>query len=115
MIKRNGKRLVGKMGYALAPQKLVDEKQKIRFMYRENPDNRSDSGWRFFGGDETDEYVNNPDNIAPYDVNTIAEIDPDIIPFVDSPVNSAFERNDPKDPFKPSKTFNVACREFPHF
>lgn len=105
MIKKNEERLVAKMGYAFAPKKLVEEKQKIRFMYRENPDNESDSGWRFFSGDETDEYVNNPDNIALYDVNTIAEIDPDIIPFMDSPVDSAFERNNPRDPFKPSQMF----------
>ena len=31
-------------------------KKKIKFMYHEQPDNEFDSGWRFFSGDETQEY-----------------------------------------------------------
>ena len=46
------------IGYALAPKLLVDNKLKVRFMYREEPDDASDSGWRFFSGDESYEYVN---------------------------------------------------------
>ena len=42
-------------------------------MYKEEPDNDVDSGWRFFSGFETDEYVNNPKNIEVYDVNTIVK------------------------------------------
>ena len=33
------------------------------YMYREAPDNEDDSGWRFFRGNETNEYVNDPHNI----------------------------------------------------
>jgi Protein of unknown function (DUF2185) len=35
----------------------------------------------------------NPDNWALYDVNTIANYDPTIIPYLDSPVGSAFGRD----------------------
>jgi hypothetical protein len=62
-------------------------------MYRENPDNDVDSGWRFFAGDETDDYANDPENIAIYDVNTIANYDPGIIPLLGAPHGSAFERH----------------------
>jgi hypothetical protein len=58
-------------GYVLAPKVLVNNKLKIRFMYREKPDNDNDSGWRFFSGDEDQEYVDNPNNIAIYDVETV--------------------------------------------
>ena len=44
-------------GYVLATKMLVDGKRKVRFMYRETPDNNQDSGWRFFCGDENDEFV----------------------------------------------------------
>lgn len=87
------------MGYALAPKLLVDGRRKVRYMYRERPDNEQDSGWRFFTGDETDDYVNAPDNIGLYDVNTIAAIDPDIVPFLNRSAGSAFEREDETRPF----------------
>lgn len=66
-------------------------------MYREQPTRPDDSGWIFFSGiNEDDEYTNNPDNFDVYDVNTIANYDPTILPFVDSPVGSVFERLEDK-------------------
>jgi len=38
--------------------------------------------------------VNTPANIGVYDVNTIANYDRDIIPLLDAPPGSAFERDD---------------------
>ena len=61
-------------------------------MYRELPDNDLDSGWRFFSDEDTPECANDPDNLALYDVNTIANCDPDIIGYLDAPAFSAFER-----------------------
>ena len=62
-------------------------------MYRELPDDDIDSGWRFFSGDETQEYADDPANFAIYDVNTIANYDPDIIEHLGAPAFSAFERH----------------------
>lgn len=62
------------------------------FMFREKPDNEHDSGWRFFSGTESDEYCSNAENFGMYDINTIANYDPDIIPLLDSPTGSAFGR-----------------------
>lgn len=63
-------------------------------MYREqsDPDFDGDSGWRFFSGKESQEQIDDPAHTDVYDVNTIANYDPGIIPFLNSPVNSAFER-----------------------
>ena len=47
---------------------------------------------RFMSGFESDEYMNEPGNHSVYDVNTIANYDPDIVPLLDAPVGSAFER-----------------------
>ena len=68
------------------------EGQKVSFMYREEPDNDVDSGWRFMSGQESQDYMDNPDNLAIYDINTIANYDPDIISFLRAPIGSAFER-----------------------
>jgi hypothetical protein len=61
-------------------------------MYRRLPDNEIDSGWRFLSGQETQEYLDDPANLGLYNVNTIANYDPDIIRYLDAPPISAFER-----------------------
>jgi hypothetical protein len=62
-------------------------------MYREAPDNDQDSGWRFLSGAESQEFLDNPDNLAIFDVNTIANYDPEIVAFLDAATGSAFERS----------------------
>ena len=60
--------------------------------YREPPDFPDDSGWRFFSGSESAEYLDDPAHTEIYDVNTIANYDAAILPLLDSPIGSAFER-----------------------
>jgi hypothetical protein len=81
-------------GGCIASDMITVEGRRVRFMYREEPDNDIDSGWRFMSGNESEEYMNDPANHAIYDVNTIANYDPDIVPFLDAPIGSAFERPD---------------------
>lgn len=81
-------------GACFATDKITVDGQKVRFMYREEPDNDIDSGWRFMAGTESDEYMNDPKNHGIYDVNTIANYDPDIVPILDAAIGSAFERPD---------------------
>lgn len=79
-------------GACIATDMITVDGHRVRFMYREPPDNEIDSGWRFMAGYESDEYMNDPDNHAVYDVNTIANYDSDIVPLLDAPCGSAFER-----------------------
>jgi hypothetical protein len=65
---------------------------KVGYMYREEPDNDVDSGWRFLAGKESQAYMDDPRNHGVYDVNTIANYDSDIILLLDAPIGSAFER-----------------------
>jgi hypothetical protein len=44
----------------------------VGFMFREEPDETFGSGWWFLSGRESQAYLDNPDNFAIYDVNTIA-------------------------------------------
>ena len=94
------------MGYALAPKQLVEHHMKVRFMYREKPDDPFDSGWRFFSGYKDDEYVNNPENIGLFDIKSISEIDPDVIPLINNPLGTAFERENEHSAFQVSKAFD---------
>lgn len=50
------------LGGCLATDMITVDGMPVRFMYRERPDNDLDSGWRFFAGGETDEYIDNPAN-----------------------------------------------------
>ena len=61
-------------------------------MYRTDPYTLIDSGWWFVAGDEDDAFMADPSNHNVFDVNTIANHDPAIIPFLDAPVGSAFVR-----------------------
>ena len=97
-------------GYVVATKMLVDNKRKVRFMYREEGKN-GDSGWRFFCGDEDQAYADNPNNIAIYDVQTIIDIDKSIVPHLNSGPGTALERMNENDAFKASTEFNFSPEE----
>lgn len=88
----NIKKLVFGMGSCIASDKVTVEGYEIGYMYRETPDFDTDSGWRFFSGTENEEYINNPENLMIYDVNTIANYDPYIIPYLNLNVGTELER-----------------------
>jgi hypothetical protein len=68
-------------GACIASDHIVVDGKKVGFMYREPSSNSVDSGWRFFSGEEDQAYIDDPKNLAFYDVNTIANYDPAIIPI----------------------------------
>ncbi len=80
------------MGACLATDMITVDGRPVGFMFREIPDNDLDSGWRFTAGRETQAYMDDAANHGLHAINTIANYDRDIIPLVDSPVGSAFER-----------------------
>ena len=89
------------MGGCIASDRITVDGTRVGYMYREQPDNDVDSGWRFFAGDESPEYAETADNFTVYDVNTICNYDPAIIPFLGAPSGSAFARISGTDQFQP--------------
>lgn len=87
------KQYVANYGGCLATKMITQKGLGVNYMYREKPDNDIDSGWRFFSGHETDDYVSNPKNVEVYDVNTIVNYSPDIMPFLDIEEGFALERD----------------------
>lgn len=79
-------------GGCFATDMITVEGRKVGYMYREEPDNDIDSGWRFMADRESPEYMDEAANHAIYDVNTVANYDPEIIPLLNAPVGSVFER-----------------------
>jgi hypothetical protein len=94
------KPLVIGRGGCLASDHITVEGKPVGFMYRERADNAEDSGWRFFSGEETQTYVDNPNHWAMYDLNTIANYDPRIIPLLDSAPGNAFEWDNETNRYK---------------
>ena len=78
----------------IATNRITVEGRKVGYCYREIPDGNWDSGWRFSAGDESDEYMDDPNNAGIYKLNTICNDDPDIIPLLHTPAPCAFERDE---------------------
>lgn len=97
------KPLASGYGGCIATDMITVEGKRVGFMYREAVSLREDSGWRFLSGLESQEYLDDSRNHSIYDVNTIANYDPDIIPFIEAPVGSAFERDVESGLFVPVK------------
>jgi hypothetical protein len=79
-------------GGCIATDEITVEGRPVGYMVREEPIFPEDSGWAFQAGDETQAYMANPSNHGVFDVNTIANLCPDIIPLLDSPPPVAFAR-----------------------
>ncbi len=80
-------------GSCFATDEIMVKGRRVGYAYREEPDVSLDSGWRFMAGDESDEYMNVADNVGLYDVNTVANYDPDIVPLLGAPVGASFVRD----------------------
>jgi hypothetical protein len=87
-------------GACLATDKITVDGALVGYMYREEPMRALDNGWRFFAGDETDEYLNDINNVSIYDLNTIANFDGAILPYLDAPYGSQFERVEGQNKFR---------------
>jgi hypothetical protein len=86
------KALVPSLGGAFATDRITVEGMPVGYMYREAPHRPEDSGWRFFAGDESQAYLADSSKTSIFAVNTIANYDPDIIPYVDNTAPCAFEK-----------------------
>ena len=92
--------LIEPMGGCLATDKITVGGELVDYMIREEPFNDIDSGWQFFSGTENQDYVDDPANSGIYDVNTIANYDKAIIPYLNLPIGTQLERIKGTDKFQ---------------
>jgi hypothetical protein len=93
------KEVIPSMGSCIASDKITVEGLLVGFMYREDPQDENDSGWRFIAGSETQDYIDDPVNSMIFEVNVIANYDPAIIPYLQLPIGSELERLSSTDQF----------------
>lgn len=86
-------RLAPGHGWCIASDRILVDGCRVGYMVRTEPDGDVDSGWQFFAGDESQEYCDQPTNFGVYDVNTVCNYDPSIIPLLRTPPPAAFVRD----------------------
>ncbi|WP_326527383.1 DUF2185 domain-containing protein [Dokdonella sp.] len=68
-----------------------DEDQRPAYIYREDPDNDHDSGWRAMVGDETDDEINDPSNVLLQNLGYLIDRWPELRPvFKTDPRNGSW-------------------------
>lgn len=80
--------------------KVLHENQQVNYLYREKPlkntDERDyeDSGWKIMAGDETQEYMDDDENIHLVSLGAVLTIDDSFIHLLESPIGTSYERNE---------------------
>ena len=92
--------LIPPSGGCLATDRITVDGMKIGYMYKEQNERELDSGWRFFSGTESQAYLDNLSNSDVYDLNTVANYDRAIIPYLDLPYGVELERIEGTDEFR---------------
>lgn len=83
----------------IASDMITVHGEPVGYMYREEPVDNTDSGWRFFSGNESQEYADDEDNFSFYKLNTIANYDHAIIAYLELPIGKTLERKEGADVF----------------
>lgn len=65
-----------------ATNMVMQDGHPVGYMYREEPDAPNDSGWQFFSGRESQDYVDDPSNTKIYPVALVAQADRAVIPYL---------------------------------
>jgi hypothetical protein len=84
-------------------QRILREGSRVGYLYREEPDNNRDSGWRLFSGDESPKYMDDAANVAFVSLGAVLNHDDSFIVLLESPVGSAFVRDPQTNEFVPAE------------
>jgi hypothetical protein len=73
--------------------RVLNDGVRAGYLYREEPDEEKDSGWRITANDESDEYMDDSNNCAYVSLGAVLTKDDSFIHLLDSPIGSAFVRD----------------------
>lgn len=73
---------------------ILYEGESVGYLYREAPDDESDSGWRLSTGLESEEYMDNADNISYVSLGAVLREDDSFVDLLDSEVGMEFGRDE---------------------
>ena len=74
--------------------RVLQDGCRVGYLYREKPDREDDSGWRITANDESDEYMNDSDNLAYVSLGAVLSRDDSFRALLDEPIDSAFIRDE---------------------
>ena len=78
-------------GGCIITKSLYHGTTKLKWLFREEGANPADNGWRAIGDQDTQEYLNDPDNSIVVDFNTLATIEPAVLDVYHMPVGTDLE------------------------
>ncbi len=84
----------------ICSDRILCDGYRVAVMARDKALNPQDSGWRFFAGDETQEYIDAGNNFGVVPLNLVCNYSKDIIPLLDAAPGNMFAR-DNTDVFRP--------------
>lgn len=73
--------------------RILRDHQPVGYLYREDPDDEKDSGWRFTANDESEDYMANPDNIQYVSLGAVLNHDDSILGLLASEAGSIYVRD----------------------
>lgn len=85
-------------------RRVLDDGCPVGYLYREEPDDDNDSGWRITANDESDAYMDNADNLAYVSLGVVLNLDDSFIGLLDSPAGAAYAHDPETGAF-------VACED----
>ncbi len=88
MQKNSFTRFIEGAGGCIVSKRILSGESPVKWMFREKSINEIDNGWRFFSSMDDDDYVNNVNNLAVCDFNTVANIEPLVLGYYTFPVGS---------------------------
>ena len=74
---KKSKQYITGAGGLLSANQFLEGTSKLKWLFRENSE--YGNGWVALGDTDTQEYVDNPDNMAIVDFNTLANIEPAVV------------------------------------
>jgi hypothetical protein len=80
---------------------VLNDGKPTGYIYREDPDSEDDSGWRITANEESDEYMEEPSNVAYVSLGAVLNTDDSFVDLLDSPAGSAFIRDPETKQFVP--------------
>ena len=83
---------------------LYEGTSKLKWIFREEPVNPNDNGWRALGDTDTEEYINIPENNLVVDFDRLVEIEPAVLAIYDMPVGTDLEFDSQRKAFIDSST-----------
>jgi len=82
-------------------KRVLNDDQPVGYLYREEPDEENDSGWRITANDESDEYMSDSGNLAYVSLGAVLNKDDSFRDFLGAPAGAAFIRNLQTGQFEP--------------